>query len=207
MDSKTQWNLIQRIKAIAETGLAYAENGYDKERYQELRKIGLQLMEQQTGTSLQQFEDFFLPPKDYPTPKVDVRAFILNEKDEVLMAQESIDGQWSIPGGWADIGVGPSQATLNEVHEETGLQAEIVRLLAIYDKRSHPHPPEPFYIYKLMYHCRIVGGTLNPGFDIKDAAWFAMDNLPPLSEDRILKSQLTHLFTLVKEGSTIVYTD
>ncbi len=207
MDSKEQLNLIKRIKAIAETGLVYTKDGYDRERYEELQQISLKLMSGVGNTSLGELQDFFVPQQDYPTPKVDVRAFVLNEKEEVLMAKESIDGKWTIPGGWADIGSTPSEIAVKEVAEETGLKVKVVKLLAIYDKQVHPHPPEPYYIYKLMFLCRIVGGELKAGFDMLDAGFFTLNNLPELSEERILESQLNHLYRLTKSSASDVYFD
>ena len=202
-----QLNLIKRIKAIAETGLVYAEGGYDRERYEELKEISLKLMSHVGNQPLTVIDNFFMPQEDYPTPKVDVRGFVLNEKDEILMAKESVDGKWTIPGGWADIGSTPSEVVIKEIKEETGIDAEIIRLLTVYDKQCHPHPPEPYYIYKLTFFCKAVGGQLQSGFDMMDTAYFSLNNLPELSEDRILKSQLEHFFKLVKEEITEVYFD
>lgn len=199
--------MVKRIKAIAETGLVYSSADYDRERYQELLEISLKLLSHLSNESLEKLNDFFMPQLDYPTPKVDIRGLVLNEKDEILMAKESIDGKWTIPGGWADIGNTPSEVALKEIKEETGMEAKIVRLLAIYDKQQHPHPPEPHYVYKMVFLCRVIGGKLRPGFDMQDAKWFAMDKLPTLSEDRILKSQLDHLFKLAKEDIQEVHTD
>lgn len=207
MDAKKQLDIIKRIKSIAETGLVYAEGGYDQERYEELREISLKLMAEMSNQPFTKLDSFFLPQLDYPTPKVDVRGFVLNEKDEILMAQESVDGKWTIPGGWADVGNTPTEVAVKEIKEETGLDAEIVRLVAIYDKQRHPHPPEPYYIYKLMFHCRVIGGKLQAGFDMQGADWFSLDGLPPLSEERILESQLHHLFTLVTDNILDVYSD
>jgi len=207
MQVHQQFELIKRIKALADTGLVYAKDEYDRERYKELKEISLQLMAQVSGRSLNVLQDFYLPEKDYPTVKVDVRGLILNEKDEILMTKESIDGKWTIPGGWADIGDTPSEAIIKEIKEETGFEAETLRLLAVYDKSRHPHPPQPFYVYKLNFLCRITGGKLQSGFDIQDVDFFPLDKLPPLSEDRILKLQLEHLFNLAKDRGAKVYFD
>ena len=83
MDAKEQLNIIKRIKSIAETGLVYAEQGYDVERYQELREISLRLMAEMSGQPFAKLDGFFIPQLDYPTPKVDVRGFVLNEKNEI----------------------------------------------------------------------------------------------------------------------------
>lgn len=207
MQKNQQLELIKRVKALADTGLVYAEDDYAKERYEELREISLKLMTSVSDQPLEVLQDFFLPEKDYPTVKVDVRGFVLNEKDEILMAKESVDGKWTIPGGWADIGDSPSEAVLKEIREETGFDAKVVRLLAVYDKRCHPHPPEVFYIYKLMFFCKIIGGELQHGFDMLGADFFPIHKLPELSEDRILKSQLKQLYQMVQENDNQTYFD
>lgn len=207
MRQNQQLDLIKRIKALADIGLVYAKDDYDRERYEELKEISLRLMAQVSGRSLKIFQDFFLPEIDYPTVKVDVRGLVLNEKDEILMTKESVDEKWTIPGGWADIGDTPSKAIIREIKEETGLDTQPVRLLAVYDKSCHPHPPQPFYIYKLNFLCRTIGGKLRPGFDIQDVDFFRLDTLPSLSEDRILKSQIHHLFDLANNPLAEVYFD
>ena len=207
MTAKEQLDTIKRIKAIAETGLVFAEGAYDKERYEELRAISLKLMAEIAEVPFEKLDSFYLPTLDYPTPKVDVRGFVLNEKDQILLAKESVDSKWTIPGGWADIGNTPTEVAIREIKEETGLDAKIVRLLAIYDKQRHQHPADPYYIYKLMFHCKVVGGELEPGFDMLGADWFSLDALPPLSEERILLTQLKQLYKMVKNNDLHVYTD
>lgn len=207
MQKQQQLELIKRVKALADTGLVYAEDDYTKERYEELLEISLKLMASVSDQPFEVLQDFFLTEKDYPTVKVDVRGFVLNEKDEILMAKESVDGKWTIPGGWADIGDSPSEAVLKEIREETGFDAKVVRLLAVYDKRCHPHPPEAFYIYKLIFFCKIIGGELQHGFDMLGADFFPMHKLPELSEDRILKSQLKQLYQMVQENDNQTYFD
>lgn len=203
--SKSTLNQLKRLNALADTGLVYAENGYDKDRYEQIKLITLELIAKVTDAPIENIKGLFVPVKDYPTVKVDVRGFVLNEKREILMAKESIDGKWTIPGGWADIGDTPSEAVIKEIKEETGFDVEIVRLLAIYDKRCHPHPPETFYIYKLMFLCEISGGELCYGFDMQGADFFPLDQLPELSKDRILESQLKHLFRLASNKSEVYF--
>ena len=207
MEDKEILNQIKRLNALADMGLVYAENGFDKERYEELKFISQNLMAHVGKVQINDLAPLLMPPKDYPTPKVDVRGFVLNEKKEVLMAREQVDQKWTIPGGWADIGSTPSEIAVKEVFEETGMQCKAVRLLGVWDKQVHPHPPEPYYIYKLMFHCELVGGTLTPGFDMMEADFFPLDALPPLSEERILKSQIEQLYHMVEHDVQDVYFD
>lgn len=198
---------LQRLRAMADTGLLFCQNEYDRERYLELREITGRLLAQSTGLAPQELESILKPPSDYPTPKVDVRAFILNEKGEVLMVREQIDGRWTLPGGWADIGYTPTEMVVKECREEAGIEVEVGRLLAVFDKKLHPHPPEPYYIYKLMFLCTAKTHQLQPGHDILEVGYFDRNNLPPLSEVRILKSQMDLLYQLVESNSLVPVVD
>ena len=207
MDEQQPLELIKRITALSDTGLVYADDEYHRERYEELREISLQLLSIVSGRPLKLLQDFYMPVVDYPTPKVDVRGFVLNENHEILMAQERQDNKWAIPGGWADVGYSPSEMVVREIEEETGLKTSVVRLLAVYDKKCHPHPPQPYYIYKLIFFCKIERGSLKPGFDMKDVAFFPIDNLPELSQDRVLDTQLAQLYKLAMSGDMDVHVD
>ncbi len=205
-DQKTL-NLVKRLKLLADTGLVYATNDFERERHEEIRSISMQLMSELSGQKFERLEDFFMPADDYPTPKVDTRAFILNEQNEVLLVKEQIDGKWSLPGGWADIGYTPQEVIIKELQEETGMNCSVIRLLAVYDKKCHPHPPQPFYVYKMVFHCKIETGDIDPNYEIEDAGYFKIEELPELSQDRILKSQIQHLYRKVIDDEQSVYCD
>jgi ADP-ribose pyrophosphatase YjhB (NUDIX family) len=202
-------NLAKRIKSIADTGLLYSSNEYDRERYTELLAISHELMGQLTGLPVEVIKNFYAPNKDYPTAKVDVRGVLLNEQGQVLLVREMADGKWTLPGGWADIGYSPAEVIEKEFLEETGLQVKATRLLAVFDKRCHPHPPQPFYVYKFALLCEPVNNkqSLQTGFDMLEADYFPVDQLPALSEERILASQIELLHKKATEGDTVAYFD
>ncbi|MEI6945858.1 NUDIX hydrolase [Paraflavisolibacter sp. H34] len=199
--------VLKRLKALSDTGLLYSNNDYDKERYQELREISLGLLQQISGHSLDELAESFPLVKEYPTAKVDIRALVLSPEGRILMARESADGRWSLPGGWADVGHTPGETVIKEVFEETGLEVVPQRLLAVFDKRKHPHPPQPFYVYKLLFYCTAVTSGIRKGFDVLDVDWFEIDQLPELSEDRILKSQIELGYKKVKSADLETYFD
>ena len=207
MKKNNQLELIKRIKSLSDTGLIYAQNEYEKERYKELRSISIRLLGIVSNEPFSSLNDFFMPNKDYPTPKVDIRGFVLNKTKEILLVKEKMDGKWSLPGGWADIGFSPIEVIKKEIIEETGLSSIVLRLLAIYDKKCHPHPPQPFYVYKLVFLCEILSGEINTSFDIEEARYFNIRSLPELSEDRILKSQIEQLYQKTINGDQTVYFD
>ena len=201
-------NLAKRIKSIADTGLLYTTNDYDRERYSELLEISHELTSHLIDHPIEVIKDFYAPNKDYPTPKVDVRGLLLNEKGEVLLAREMADGKWTLPGGWADIGYSPAEVIEKEFREETGLVIKATRLLAVFDKRCHPHPAQAFYVYKFALLCELVGPlNLQKGFDILDVAFFPLAALPLLSEDRILRSQIELLYKKAADPGSAAYFD
>lgn len=207
MTDKNLLYLTKRVKALADTGSIYAQNEYDKERYNELQAISLEMLSIVAEKPLSVLHDFFMPSKDYPTPKVDVRGLVLNGAKEILLVKEKLDGKWSLPGGWGEIGFSPSEVIVKEIKEETGLTARVSRLLAVYDKKCHPHPPQPFYVYKIVFLCKIVEGDIRTSFDIHEARYFDLKNLPEISEDRILKSQIEQLYQKVINGEENAYFD
>lgn len=207
MIDSTPLHLLKRLKAIADTGLLYSTNEYDKERYTELQEIGFRLMEQISGQPIESLKETFPAAKDYPTVKVDIRAFVLSPDQKILMVKEASDSNWSLPGGWADIGYSAKETAVKECKEETGLDVIPVRLLAVFDKKFHPHPPEPFYVYKMVILCEAVSSVNKSGFDIADVQYFGITDLPELSEFRILKSQLELLFSIASSPGNEVYFD
>jgi ADP-ribose pyrophosphatase YjhB (NUDIX family) len=207
MNNEKFLEYIKRIKTISDLGLIYAENDYDIDRYKELQTISFEMMSMLTDKPMDILKNFYLPVKEYPTPNVDIRGFILNENKEILMVREKTDGKWSLPGGWAEIGYTPAEVIKKEVEEETGLTINVLRPLAIYDKRCHPHPPQPIYVYKIVFLCEQSGGYITTSFDISDVNYFSINNLPEISESRILKSQIEQLYQKVLMADMSVYFD
>jgi ADP-ribose pyrophosphatase YjhB (NUDIX family) len=210
MSGKTILDIAKRIKAIADTGLLYTSNNFDKERYRELKLISEKLITGELKIPPEISANIFNECIDYPTPKVDIRALVLNNKKEILMVQEKADGRWALPGGWADIGKTPSEIAVQEVFEETGLQVSCKQLAAVFDKRMHAHPPQPWYVYKMVFYCEVNPASktvLQPAFDVLDVGWFAIDALPPLSTDRILDTQIHKIYQNIHKENFITVFD
>src|SRR5262245_2605299 len=100
------WTEARKLQALAQTGLTFATNDYDRERYEAVREIAVQLMAHQSGTSVETFRQLFQSQDGYATPKVDVRAAVFRD-GKILLVQEASDGQWTLPGGWADVNDSP----------------------------------------------------------------------------------------------------
>lgn len=96
--------LAQRIRALSQTGLVYSLSEYDTERYEELSRLSDEITALATGLKPDDVASGYRPAQEYVTPKVDIRAVVFNEKDEILLVREKMDGCWSLPGGWSDVG-------------------------------------------------------------------------------------------------------
>ena len=199
--------LAQRIRAMSQTALTYSSNEYEIERSKELIEISNRITSIVSGVNDDDINACYVPVKEYITPKVDVRAVIFNDKNEILLVKERIDGCWALPGGWSDVGYTPTEVIIKETKEETGFDVRVIKLLAVLDKRCYNHPSSSFYIYKMCFLCEITGGDSELTFDILDKGFFPLDKLPPLSLSRILPEQIEFLNKLRHTPSLNVYCD
>ncbi|MCC3371775.1 NUDIX hydrolase [Cohnella sp. REN36] len=188
-----QW--AKQIQAISQAGLAYSKDIYDLERFEMLRTLSVDILKRYTDAESERIRELFASETGYATPKVDVRGVVF-EGDKILLVQERLDGAWSLPGGWADIGLSPKEVAVKEVREESGLDVKPVRLLGILDKKFHGHPPSPWHIYKIFILCESIGGRMGAGMETLQVGLFERDQLPELSAQRNTKAQIERMFEL-----------
>ncbi len=206
-DGEPAWlDWAKRLQTMAQTGLTYCRDPYDIGRYHEIAEIAAAMMARGSDTPVEHVRDMFAGETGHATPKVDVRTAVFRPGArgvEILLVREKSDGLWTLPGGWADVGESPSEAAAREVLEESGYVVRITRLLAVFDKRKHPHPPQAFYVYKLFFAAEIVSSdeTGGDGKETDAVAFFAPDLLPPLSVKRALPGQIATLFALHAAGA------
>jgi ADP-ribose pyrophosphatase YjhB (NUDIX family) len=210
MQNKSLLTIAKRLQSIAQAGIFYSgDKPFDRERYQEISDLSVQILSQLTDEPIEKIGNLFTQERDgYQTPKVDIRAVVFNELGEILMVKEKVDGCWSLPGGWADVGYTPAEVAVKEVWEETGLEVKTVRVLAVIDKRNHPHPPEGWYVYKIFILCEKIGGKiLQNTTETSEIQYFSLNNLPPLSEPRNVISQIELMFEFRDNPAKEVYFD
>ena len=203
-------SIAKRLQSIAQSGIFYSEDKpFDHERYEEISELSVQILSNLTDEPIEKISNLFTQERDgYQTPKVDIRAVVFNDLGEILMVKEKVDGCWSLPGGWADVGYTPAEVAVKEVQEETGLEVKTVRVLGIFDKRNHPHPPEGWYVYKIFILCERTGGEIAKNTtETSDIQYFSLSNLPPLSEPRNVYSQIEMMFEYRDNPEKEVYFD
>ncbi|MCY4465972.1 MAG: NUDIX hydrolase [Chloroflexi bacterium] len=190
MNKQVEW--AQQIAALAKTGLYYAQNDYDGERYQALLDIAAQMLADAAHVDAVAVALLLAADDGYITPKVDVRGAVFRH-DKILLVREAADGLWTLPGGWADVGDAPSQAVEREIREESGYETKAVKLLALEDRRRR-HPPMIHAAYKVAFLCELIGGAAQTSSETTAVGWFGEDEIPPLSLGRVSAGQIRRWF-------------
>lgn len=191
----------RRIMAISQNGLTYTQNPFDVERYHQLKSIAAEILSTHSSMPLPEIVNLFDGDVGYATPKVDVRAVTFQDNQIMLVREISDQGRWTLPGGWADVNDSPSQAVEREVLEETGYVVKAVKLLAVYDRRKHPHPPFIHHIYKFFFLCDIVGGSPQSSIETGEVAFFKADEIPELSTGRVTYQQISRFFEFLSHSN------
>jgi len=184
---------LREVQAIAQNGLAFTRDAFDRERYTQLAELVAQLLSGQLRIPVQTARTLFDDEHGYVTPKVDVRGGVF-DGDRVLLVRERADGRWTLPGGWVDVNDAPSEAVAREIHEESGYRARAVKLAALVDKNRHPHPPGVHHIYKLFFVCELTGGGPAASNETDAVDFFPVRALPQLSTGRVLPAQIERLY-------------
>jgi ADP-ribose pyrophosphatase YjhB (NUDIX family) len=183
----------QQLQAVAQTGDTYANNEFDRQRYDLVRNIAAAMMAAGSGAEPRELVEVFAREGGYATPKLDVRAAVFRD-DRILMVQERSDGRWTLPGGFADVGDSPSVAVEREVLEESGFVVKATRLVALLDRNRHPHPPFGYHIWKAFFLCELQGGEARSSIETSAVGFFPEAELPPLSQGRISVGQVQYMF-------------
>lgn len=185
--------LARELRALAQSGLAFTQDRFDRERYERVRLIAARLSAEVTGLAVKPLLTAFTLEVGYATPKVDVRAAAFRE-GRVLLVRERSDGGWTLPGGWADVNQTPTQAALRELREEAGFEGRAVKLAAVHDFRKRNRRAHLDSIYKLFFLCELTGGEARPSLETSAVDFFERDALPPLSVGRTTAEQIDRMF-------------
>ena len=183
----------RKVQAIAQNGLTFSRDPFDRARYQELVELTATMLTTELEAPLATVRAFWEGEHGYATPKVDVRGGVFRG-EEVLLVRERADGRWTLPGGWVDVNDAPSGAVAREIFEESGYRARAVKLAALLDKNRHPHPPGVHHIYKLFFLCELTGGGPATSTETDAVGFFPVHALPELSVGRVLAPQIERLY-------------
>lgn len=175
---------VERIVAIARTGLAFKPDGYDAERYEELLTEASRLNAMLLGTNEDAANEVRRRWREsvggaydgYVTAAVGVGAIVFNRGQEVLMMKR-LSGRWWYPTGFCDVGISPAENAAKEVREELGLIVRPVRLMAVLDSLKTGSAAR--HTYSMLFECEIEGGELRASpLEATEAGFFPLDELP-----------------------------
>jgi ADP-ribose pyrophosphatase YjhB (NUDIX family) len=197
----------KRLQAIASTGLYFSKDVFDRERFQEIAEIANAMLAELGSVPLARIEglvsDF---AKGYATPKVDVRGAVI-DGDCILLVREK-SGRWSLPGGFADIGLSAAENICKEIEEEAGLRVSARRPFSIRHKAKHAYDPDARDFYKIFFLCdRLDDALPQSGAETDGAAFFPRHQLPPLSRSRVLESDIEAAFLFHEDPARITLFD
>lgn len=168
--------LIEQLQAIAQTGKHYSKDVFDRERYEQLELVAKKLTAKLTKNSTsKQLDIFFDADTGYVTPKVDIRAATFKD-DKILLVREKSSGQWSIPGGWGDIGYSASDIAVKETFEEAGIKVKPLKMISIRDMQKSHYPKKNLnYVYKLFFECEPEEINIHGGVETSEVKYFTLD--------------------------------
>lgn len=190
------------LYSLSQAGLAYSQNPFDVERYKQLQRISAEIVSDHSNLATDEIENVFSLQAGYPTPKVDVRAALV-ENGQILMVRELSDGNWSMPGGWADLGDSPARVAERETFEESGYVVKALKLVGVFNN-SLIQPLDFYHAYKLVFLCQRESGEPRPSYESLEVAWQPIDCLPALSTNRtprrVLDEVLEHIANPARES-------
>lgn len=191
-DSQRWLDWAMELQSLAQAGLYYGKDVFDRERYARIREIAAEMVSCQSELPLERVRDLFCNETGYQTPKLDTRAAIVQD-GKILLVRET-DGRWSLPGGWCDVNVSVGENAVKEVREEAGLDVVTERLIAVQDRARHNLPRYAYGVCKVFVQCRVLGGYFRPNAETTEARWFGPEELPELAGEKNTAEQVALCF-------------
>lgn len=202
-----QWLKIAReIQQLAQTGLAFAKDEYEKARYNRLIEIVSEIIESNTQLEKESVYKVLMDHPGYATPKIDVRAAVIND-NKILLVQESTDKCWAMPGGWADVGDIPSEVAIRETKEESGYDVNPVKVIGVYDANRVGGQLEFFHAFKIIFLCELIGGSPATSSETLDVKFFPFDRLPQFSVNRTNEKHIDEIKLHLKDQGRKTFFD
>ena len=187
---------LQRMIALTDTGLTFTKDPFDRERYQDLRSLLSEMLNQASDLDAEEVAEVLKPTSAYATPLMDVRAWII-EDEKICLVRGQGENDWALPGGFGEVGYSPTENILKEIEEETGFEAKVERLLAVFDTNRFQLQSKQYA--KFVFECKLLDGQFQENQEIADLQFFAIDQLPNLSEKRITKEQIEILWQVYQD--------
>lgn len=130
-----------------------------------------------------------------PALTVDIVVFALDEDElKVMLIQRDLvpfEGQWALPGGFVRVDEALDDAAKRELQEETGLKDIFLeQLYSFGDLDRDPRERVVTIAYYALVN--LEGHAVQASTDARNAAWFSLNELPPLAFDHTTILQVAH---------------
>lgn len=191
-----QWAI--ELQSLAQAGLTYGKDVYDKERYERIREISAEILSNISDIPKETVKNLFCNETGYQTPKIDTRAAIFND-GKILLVCES-NGKWALPGGWCDVNISVGENAIKEAKEEAGLDVIADSIIAIQDRTKHNLPLYAYGICKVFVLCSLIGGSFRENIETTGFDYFFENNLPELATEKNNEEQIKMCFDAYRAG-------
>lgn len=193
MDKQNKWlDLAQELQFLAQGGLAYTKDKFDKERFERIREISAEMIAIQSDLPSETVTSLFCNETGFQTPKLDSRGAVFKD-DKILLVQEA-NGTWSLPGGWVDVNASVKENTIRELKEEAGIDVQAIKVIAIQERNLHNMPRYAYGIIKIFIECAYLRGTFKPNIETLASDYFRLDELPKLALEKTTAEQIKMCF-------------
>lgn len=150
--------LLDEVRSIAQLGLCYTKDMYDRQRYEKLLDLASFEYSEISDIYKNIILERFKSELGYITPKVGVNGVVISEDGKILLERRADDKLWGIPGGWAEIGESPQESVKREIYEETGLNVEVKDIIDIFTRRPGDYG-QPHTSYHILFYCKLIDGS------------------------------------------------
>jgi ADP-ribose pyrophosphatase YjhB (NUDIX family) len=171
-----------KLRDMSALGLLFTQNIYDRENYQHMQDIALEMFAMATAQPPATIEPLRATIFARPTPISTGDGAVIDEAGRILLIRRADNQKWAMPGGALAVGETPAQGVLREVFEETGIRAAVVSFVGVHDSRLSGSLA-PFHLYHFTFLCRPLndGTAEHPpshAAEVLGMQWYAEDALP-----------------------------
>jgi ADP-ribose pyrophosphatase YjhB (NUDIX family) len=170
-----------KLRDLSATGLEYANNEYDKIRYESIQNMAIEMLTFATNQPLEAITQLKSTVFSRMSPVVAGAAAVIDQEGKILLMRRTDNHLWTMPAGQMEVGETPAEAVVRETFEETGVRSVPKALVGIYDSRIWAKPPRPQHVYMFTFLCEPLAEQNMGPFDTNETlevGWFRENNLP-----------------------------
>jgi len=180
-------SLLDEIRSIAQNGLHYTRDPYDRGRYQRLLEMAAEKYADLANLPEDVIMDRFQSELGQVTPKVGVDAAIFSNTGDMFLVKRADDHLWSLPCGWAEIGETPQQAIEREVLEETGLVVEATELIDVFSRLPGEYG-QPHTSVHVLYMCEPLSSEVKLSSEVVNSGYYDFHRVRDWHRDHAAKA-------------------